>query len=290
MTTNRVILTKKNFFQGNKIPSMRDAYPRKDNRVEYQIYHSDYFSSADVKLYFGDIWVDDAVSISFQVSEEVMPIYGYHSYTYDAIARGRRLVQGQFAINFTSAGYLHQVIENAHAIFYALEEGKKKGLIQPQYYQNMKLNEILMKLGKESFDQIADEYEKAIWGVQEDNDQYLSYADRPFFRQNQLGFDIRIQYGAIAESTGYVNGRFYQSTKAEKPNSTVDVINGVQLNGMSKQIATSDQGAPILEYYSFIARDINGVSFAHLNRKRSQIQQVNDIPTVYRKMQYGPIV
>jgi hypothetical protein len=289
MITNRGYFGKNQLFRGNKIPAMRDAYARKDNRVEYQIFSSEYFSSADVKLYFGDIWVDDAVSIAFSLSEEVMPIYGYNSYTFDTVARGRRLVQGQFAINFTSAGYLHQVVENANAIFYALEQGEKKGIIKPQYYQNMKLDEILAKLGKESFDQIADEYEKAIWGVQPDKNQQLSYADRPFFRQDDLGFDIRIQYGAVAESAGYVNGRFYQSTKTEEPNITVDVINGVQLNGLSKQIATSDQGAPILEYYTFIARDVNGISFTHLHRQRNNIQQPQDIPTVYRKMQYGPI-
>jgi hypothetical protein len=263
----------------------RDMYAKPDNRVEYQIFGSEYFSNADVKIYIGDIWIDDATAISLQLQEEVMPIYGYNSFTFDTVARGKRLVQGGITINFTTGGYLHQIIENAEAIFYALETGEQKGLVKPEYYQNMKLDEILRKLGKNSFEEIADDYEKAIWG-DEDKTESLNYANKPYFRQNGLGFDIRIQYGAVSESTGYVQDKFYLSEKKEKPNTTVDIINGVQLNGMSKEITTANQGAPILEYYNFIARDLNGVSLAHLQRQKGNRE---DDKTTYRKMQYGPI-
>ncbi|PVC75071.1 hypothetical protein C2I27_04075 [Priestia megaterium] len=283
---NRQVIPKE-----KRLAPRRDAYARPDSRVEYQIFSSEYFSNADVKLYFGDIWIDDATSIAIQLQEDLMPIYGYNSYTFDAIARGKRLVQGQFSINFTTVGYLHEIVANAHAIFYALEQGEKNGIIKPEYYQNLKLGEIMQRLGKESFDQVADEYEKAIWGANDDKEEQLSYADRPYFRQDQLGFDIRIQYGAVTEATGYVQGKFYQSVKEESPNMTVDVINGVQLSGMSKQIATSDQGAPIQESYSFIARDLNGVSFAQLSRNLSASKSSSKEPidTTYRKMQYGVI-
>lgn len=245
----------------------RDMYARPDSRVEYQLFSSEYFSNADVKLYFGDIWVDEVVSIGFQLQEDVLPIYGYNSYTFDAVARGKRIIQGSFGINFTTVGYLHQIVANANAIFYALEQGEQKGIIKPEYYQNMKLADILSKLGKESFEQIADEFEQAIWGSAEDTAEYLNYADKPYFRQDDLGFDIRIQYGAVSESNGYVQDKFYQKEKKGKPNTTVDVINGVQLSGMVKNISTADQGAPIQEMYSFMARDLNGVSFTHLQRQ-----------------------
>lgn len=264
----------------------RDMYAKPDNRVEYQMFGSEYFSNSDVKLYFGDIWVDDATAIVMQLQEEVMPIYGYNSFTFDTVARGKRLVQGQFNINFTTVGYLNQILANANAIFYTLEKGEQQGLIKPEYYQNMKLADILIKLGKDSFGQIADEYEKAIWGSEEDKDEMLNYANLPYFRQDGLGFDIRIQYGAVSESSGYVQDKFYQSEKKERPNTTVDVINGVQITGMSKQISTSDQGSPVQEMYNFIARDLNGISFAHLQRQSSS---TSNLKTTYRNMQYGPI-
>src|SRR6185312_4609161 len=117
MTTNKGYFGKKSLLKGKKIPPMRDAYARQDSRVEYQLFSADYFSGADVKLYFGDIWVDEVTTITFQLQEEVMPVYGYHSYTFDTVARGKRLIQGSFGINFTSASYLQQILENANAIF-----------------------------------------------------------------------------------------------------------------------------------------------------------------------------
>ena len=294
MTTNKgYFFGNKTFQKGDRLPPRRDIYGRPDSqRLEYQMFSSEYFSGADVNLYIGDVWVDEITNIAFQLQEEVMPVYGYASYTYDAIARGKRLLQGAFTINFTSAGYLQEILENAHAIFYAIENGKKDGLLPPNYYDTMNLNDILKKLGKKSFDQIADEYEKAIWGIGDDKGENLSYADRPYFRQDDLGFDIRIQYGAVAETSQYVEGKFYQKTKTEPPNVTVDVINGVQLMSMAKiGIGTDAAGAPIQEQYSFMARDLNGMSFAHLNKlsgsQRNKERETLD--TTYRKLQYGLI-
>lgn len=260
--TNRSYLSK----NPDLMPRREIYYARPDRRVEYQIFSSDYFSNADVKIYLGDIWIDDATSISFQVEEQIMPVYGYHSYTYDAIARGQRLVRGGFSINFKSVGYLHEVLANADAISYAIDQGEQQGIIRPEYYENMTLSEILQKLGKDSFDQIADEYERALWGETRDTDKLINYDQRPMFQQDQIGLDLRIQYGPVNETQGYISPTVYQTTRHEPPNMTVDVINGVQLTGMSKQISTADQGAPILEYYTFIARDLNGISATQLRR------------------------
>jgi hypothetical protein len=292
--TNKGYFNKANIPWGKRLAPRRDNYARPtDNRVEYQIFSQDYFSGADVHLYFGDIFVDEIVNIAWALQEEVMPIYGYNSYTFDAVARGKRVIQGTFAMNFTSVGYLQEIIANANAIFYAIEEGKKKDLIKPQYYKNMNLSEVLQKLGKNSFEQIADEYEKAIWGTADDkNGMYLGYSNQPYFQQDQLGFDIRLQYGAVSEATGYVDGRFYQKFNEQPPNMTVDVINGVQLTGMSKTMGTDSAGAPILEQYSFLARDFNGVGIAQLARqsgKQAKNSSGQSVETVYRQMQYGVI-
>lgn len=263
----------------------QDMYARPDTRVEYQLFGSEYFSNADVKLYFGDIWVDEITNINFSLSEQVMPIFGYSSYTYDAVARGKRIIQGQFSLNYTSSGYLHQILENANAIYYAIEKGEKDGKLQPQYYENLKLSEILHKLGKNSFEQVADEYEQAIWGAADDTKTYLNYSDRSYFRQDTLGFDIRVQYGAVSESQGYIQNLTYERTRNMQPNMTVDVLNGVQLNGMAKSIATSDQGSPIQEQYSFFARDLNGISLANLKRAKDAKINQERVQAIYNPAQ-----
>jgi hypothetical protein len=241
----------------------RDPYYRQDTRIEYQIFSSEYFSGTDMHIYIGDIWVDEITSIEFTLQEQVLPIYGYNSFTFDTVARGQRIIQGQFSINFTSTGYLQQILEHAEAIQYALEVGKNKKVIDPKYYEKLKLDQILKLYGKESFEQIAEEYEKAIWGEIEDtNGKYLNTIKAPYFRTNPYGFDIRIHYGAVEETVLNQKREVYKSNDPHKrpPNLTVETINGVQITGFSKRAATSDQGAPIQEVYTFIARDINGAS------------------------------
>lgn len=71
-----------------------------------------YYSSTDVSIYFGDFFIDDAVAVNFEVSESAMLLYGYNSYVFDDVAKGARMVQGQFVINFTAANYLSKVLSD----------------------------------------------------------------------------------------------------------------------------------------------------------------------------------
>ena len=100
-------------------------YTRK--QTEYQYFPEDYFSGADVTIYFGDIFVDDITGLEFTLQERVLPVYGYNSYTYDSVARGQRLVQGSFTIAFREAGYIYRILEHI-----GLEQGKAKPLIAYQ--------------------------------------------------------------------------------------------------------------------------------------------------------------
>lgn len=235
-----------------------NIYRRPDSRVEYQIFNEDYFSGADINIFFGDIWVDEATGLQFALQEEVLPVYGYSDFTMAAVSRGRRMVQGSFSINFKSTGYLQQVLQNATAINYAVNQAQNEGVIKPEDFKKYKLDEILTIYGKESFDQIAEEYERALWGVAEDEKNLLSNGSRTYFPADPYGFDLKINYGAVSEANGK-SGYFQTTAFRSTANVTVETINGVQLNGMQKVgIGTSYEGQPITELYTFIARDING--------------------------------
>ncbi len=236
-----------------------NPYNRPDTRVEYQIFSEDYFSGADVNIFFGDVWVDEAISLQFGVSEKVLPIYGYQSFVFDTVVRGQRIVQGSFGINFKTAGYLQQVLDNSLAVDYAIKQAQEKGVIKKEDFKKYKLDEILTIYGKESFNQIAQEYEEALWGVAEDEKNRLTNSNKTFFPADPYGFDLKINYGAVSDSfEGQSNAFFTQARKFnQNPNMTVEVVNGVQVMEMQKTIATSMQGQPITEMYSFIAKDIN---------------------------------
>lgn len=78
--------------------------PTRDN---YQTYPYDYYSGSDVKIYFGDIFVDEIITIQYNVSQSKTPIYGYASQYFDGIAKGQVLVEGTLSINFKETGYLN---------------------------------------------------------------------------------------------------------------------------------------------------------------------------------------
>lgn len=80
------------------------------NTVEHQWFPPEYFTGSDVTIYMGDIFLSEVSMLSFTLEEKVLPIYGYASYTADEVARGSRIVTGQFAIPFTEAGYLEAIL------------------------------------------------------------------------------------------------------------------------------------------------------------------------------------
>lgn len=70
-----------------------------------------YYSSVDADIYMGDTFIDEVVSITWQVQQNALPLFGYNSYTFDDIALGNRIVSGQFVINYTQANYLGEVLK-----------------------------------------------------------------------------------------------------------------------------------------------------------------------------------
>lgn len=78
-------------------------------RHNYNTYSYDYFSGCQSKVFFGDIWVDDIVTIQYNIGQAKEPIYGYASQNYDAIMMGTILGQGSLTISFKETGYLNVI-------------------------------------------------------------------------------------------------------------------------------------------------------------------------------------
>lgn len=75
-----------------------------------------YFSSIDADIYFGDRFIDEVTSISWQLQQNTMPIFGYNSSTFDDIAIGNRIISGQFSINFVQSNFLQKAISTLRKI------------------------------------------------------------------------------------------------------------------------------------------------------------------------------
>ena len=98
------------------------TYKWQEGNIDYQLFPEDYFSGADVYLYFGDIWAEEVISLEFVLSEQVLPIFGYASYTWDYVTRGARMVTGQFRIAFKDSGYLYSILDHIGQLYQKKEK------------------------------------------------------------------------------------------------------------------------------------------------------------------------
>lgn len=76
-------------------------------------YANQYFTGTQASIFVGDIWVDECFGVQFHATQSIVPVYGYASRFFDAVAVGKALVQGVFEINFIDEGYLFAVLEEA---------------------------------------------------------------------------------------------------------------------------------------------------------------------------------
>jgi hypothetical protein len=70
-----------------------------------------YFTATQARIYVGNLFMDELVQIQFTYQGNRIPIYGYSSELADGFGTGRRLVQGQLALNFVTEGYLYTVLK-----------------------------------------------------------------------------------------------------------------------------------------------------------------------------------
>lgn len=90
----------------NKRGSSDDRLNRIPSITTTLINDKRYYSTVDAELFFGNIYIDEVTEIQWTLTQNTLPLFGYNSYCFDDIALGTRMVQGQFAINYTKANFL----------------------------------------------------------------------------------------------------------------------------------------------------------------------------------------
>jgi hypothetical protein len=227
--------------------------------AEYQRFKEEYYSGQDVRIYLGDIWVDEIVDLRFQLMENTAPIFGYASYTWDAVAKGNRQIQGTFRINFKESYYLHSILNQ---LDYKMSKSKDTTMGGKQVsLQNITADHLLSTIesvySEAEFDKLATQFEQSLWSQSAPQMQSRtnSRGDQSFFAPEDSkanlaknGFSILLTYGPYTQTYSPGNAN-------EKVATTARSIVGVHLTGVSQVIDGS--GQPVYEDYSFIARDID---------------------------------
>lgn len=101
-------------------------------RYNYETYQYDYYCGSQVKIFFGDIWVDDVITIQYNVQQGKQPIYSYAAQNFDAVAMGTVLGEGMLVIAFKEVGYFN--------VIRAFMEEQKSGVERAKNNINSRLN------------------------------------------------------------------------------------------------------------------------------------------------------
>jgi hypothetical protein len=250
-------------------------------------YEYDFYSGSQVCVYFGDILVDEIVAISFDVRQMRKPIFGYASQYMDAVAKGVVMVEGSMLLNFKEAAYLPLILKEVHnqkaraggmasSTLLFDQRGRNvditKKLSNPNKFQlNRETIErrIAQQKGKSEFDEkpwqfyhqlaampdedfedLAEEFEDAIWGIYRKGERYDTpnwergdkpISDENFYHHRRADqyppFDILIAYGDM---------------NVPAANHTLHLIKDAIIVGGGQTIQIS--GEPIGERYEFMAR------------------------------------
>lgn len=231
----------------------------------------DFYSGSQITIWFGNICLDDVVSIQWNRTQDKKPLYGYASRQFDAVANGIVTVSGSFLVNFRQVGYISMLMNQIKSLYDSSKTNQNWDVIKNVIGQHLKQGTFGPKTAEEikalgdsdTFLAAASAYEDIIWGggipgdtlptVSPDDSvkPYLAgvsqIAGASDLMQSETipnGFNILITYGNTSGNQSRTIGDYLKST--------VKSIVGVHLVGESQAIQVG--GQPVMEQYDFIAR------------------------------------
>lgn len=78
--------------------SLTYRYEALESQQNHNVFVEEYFSGPDTRIFFDGEEMFEISSLSFTVQEQLKPIYGYASRTFDDVAVGSRIILGQFTV------------------------------------------------------------------------------------------------------------------------------------------------------------------------------------------------
>lgn len=219
-----------------------------------------YPTPAQVSVFVGDVWVDDAYRIEFRDQNQLIPLYGYADKEFTAVAQGKRLVQGSLIINFRYPEYLRAAIEGhgskrvemdkAIALAHQLRNAPIEERIA--LLEEARMRGVGKEIGKVYVNQYVPEAELADIGD-------LTPAEFEAFGEEN--------YNSVVPSTmalspdEEINFKIYFDTPEYSRYYTM--IRGVRLVGRAMTVSNAvgggdagGSGMPLYEIYSFFARKV----------------------------------
>jgi hypothetical protein len=229
-------------------------YQNNNKMLNTYLFPAEYFAGNDVYISINNTPIDEVVDLEFQLTEQKVPIYGYASHTWDAIATGTRAVVGRFTINFKETQYINNILNEA------IVNG---GIIYPEKtdadtgtrFFNLTDEELIKWIKGKTLNEIKHVSEKYFDRLfKEPTKLAKSKQYQPFFNTPDQKLNIIILYGEALINLGQSYDAFP---------GTIKVLNSIHITGCRQVIQPTSNN--ILEEYTFIGRDINDTIFEEDN-------------------------
>ena len=224
------------------------------NSVNYERYPAEYFSGTNVHIFFGDIYIDEITTLQFSLQEQVMPVYGYNSYTWDDTFRGNRIIQGMFRINFKQVDYIREAVRSIMGDGQFQHEDNFPDWSTEEDMEE-KINQ-LYNVAEEGwskqFEKISEDFKKQLWRTADPGNVTGLDGDTPYF-DFEDNFNILIKYGPFDQPKPmYKNEQLH---RRKVSGGTIIKIKDVQIQAVQQNVDSS--GQPVSEDYTFMAKDMS---------------------------------
>lgn len=237
-----------------------------DNR--FNQYYDYYFSGEDVKIFIDGLYGPedelDIGSFAYSIRQEKQPLYGFWSYNYDAVMLGTRIISGEFTV-FTR--YPRRMTE-------LLEKAAKVRATSPSDRETK--NSVVTTMGPKFFNSTEDEKNIEKYWANSQLDRITvdpAGADSKNIFSAHPPFNFVILFGveetaisplASSKNEAYnVVDNLDRMIYSDVNQRSVKIDNIVgpmkiviqQVNLMTMASSFVPGGSPVMEQYSFIARD-----------------------------------
>ena len=204
-------------------------------------YAFSYFSGSQIFVFAGNVLIDEAVFLGYNLTSNKVPIYGYASPYWDAVAQGTVIVQGSLGVNYIDNKYMPLI-----ALDSALQKSGALPVSTSPINQNVSAATYLQTLAQAQGQSLVTKQGNTAFQskVAELKDQYWGTGGTTFKNMPRLDqyppLDVYFTYGNPDRNAGN--------------NNTTKMLEQVTFNGESQTIEIN--GQPVMEIYQFIARRV----------------------------------
>lgn len=201
--------------------------------INTHLFPAQYFSGADLSLYWNDKYLLEVTSLEFQMVEAVQPIYGWNSYVYERVIRGARQITGAFQVPMVVPDMVRTVLRRIQ------NEQATPRAVSGQ----VRASERLLGGTPEDFARMEREAMERLAGR---SATQTGSAKRPYF-PHLNGLDLVIRFGVTQDPSVFSSVIDISEADAYR-------LTGIHIFGLHHVIPSD--GGPVFEQYRFVARDL----------------------------------